>query len=48
MPTFNDPPPPPPPSKQPFENIEGKGQNAGNQYFLFFPQRFLLSQRKVS
>ena len=27
-------------SKRPFENIEGKGENAGNQHFLFFPQCF--------
>ena len=25
----------------PFENIVGKGENAGNQYFLLFQQRFL-------
>ena len=27
--------------KQPFENIVGKGENAGNQHFLLFPQCFL-------
>ena len=27
--------------KMPFENIVGKGENAGNQHFLLFPQRFL-------
>ena len=25
-----------------------KGENAGNQHFLLFPQRFLLSNRQVS
>ena len=25
----------------PFENIVGKGENAGNQHFLLFPQCFL-------
>ena len=25
-------------SKKPFENIVGKGENAGDQYFLLFPQ----------
>ena len=25
-----------------FENIVGKGENAGNQHFIFFPQSFLL------
>ena len=24
--------------KEPFENIERKGENAGNQHFLIFPQ----------
>ena len=28
------------------ENIVGKGENAGNQHFLLFPQCFLLSQNK--
>ena len=28
--------------KQPFENIVGKGENAGNQHFLLFLQCFLL------
>ena len=27
--------------KKPFENIVGKGENAGNQHFLFFPQCIL-------
>ena len=26
---------------KPFENIVGKGENAGNQHFLLFPQCFL-------
>ena len=29
-----------------FENIVGKGENAGDQHFLFFPQCFLPSQRQ--
>ena len=28
-----------------FEHIMGKGENAGNQYFLLFPQCFLPYQR---
>ena len=28
-------------TKRPFENIVGKGENAGNQHFLLFPQCFL-------
>ena len=32
--------------KNPFQNIVGKGENAGNQHFLFFPQCFLLYQRQ--
>ena len=27
--------------KKPFENIVEKGENAGNQHFLLFPQCFL-------
>ena len=27
--------------KMPFQNIKGKGENAGNQHFLLFPQCFL-------
>ena len=27
--------------KNPFENTVGKGENAGNQHFLLFPQCFL-------
>ena len=35
-------------TKKPFENIVGKGENAGNQHFLLFPQFFLLIRRRVS
>ena len=28
-------------TKKTLENILGKGENAGNQHFLLFPQRFL-------
>ena len=31
--------------KKPFENIEGKGENAGNQHFILFPQCFLPSPK---
>ena len=34
------------PRKKPFENIVGKGENAGNQHFLLFPQCFLPYQRQ--
>ena len=34
QPTFND----------PFENIVGKGENAGNKHFLLFQQCFLPNQ----
>ena len=27
--------------KKPFENIVGKGENAGHQHFLLFPQCFI-------
>ena len=40
IPTFND--------KRPFENIAGKGENAGNQRFLLFPQCFQHYQRQKS
>ena len=30
------------------ENTAGKGENAGNQHFLLFPQCFILYQRKTS
>ena len=32
---------------QPFENIVGKGENAGNQHFLPFSQRFLHVHKQV-
>ena len=32
--------------KKPFENIMGKGENAGNQHFLLFPQYFLPYQKQ--
>ena len=31
--------------KKPFENIVEKGENAGYQHFLLFPQFFLLFQK---
>ena len=34
--------------KRPFENIAGKGENAGHQHFLLFPQCFLLFQKSSS
>ena len=34
--------------KKPFENIVGKGENAGNQHFLLFPQCFQLFQKQIS
>ena len=33
--------------KRAFENIVGKGENAGYQHFLLFPQFFLLYQRMM-
>ena len=33
--------------KKPFENSVGKGENAGNQHFLLFPQRFLSYQKST-
>ena len=30
-----------------FENIVGKGENAGNQHFLLFPQYFLPFLKQV-
>ena len=30
-----------------FENIVGKGENAGNQHFLLFPQCFLPFPKKI-
>ena len=32
---------------KPFENIVGKGENAGNQHFLLFSQCFLSYQRRI-
>ena len=32
----------------PFENIEGKGENAGHQHFLLCPQCFLPFQKQIS
>ena len=34
--------------KKHFENIVGKGENAGNQHFLLFLQFFLPISKKVS
>ena len=34
--------------KKPFENIEGKGENAGNQHFLLFPQCLLPFPKQIS
>ena len=34
--------------KKPFENIVGKGENAGNQHFLLFPQYFLPFPKQIS
>ena len=31
---------------KPFENTVGKGENAGNQHFLLFPQCFYPSQEE--
>ena len=36
-----------PTQKKPFENIAGKGENAGDQHFLLFKQCFLSSQSKI-
>ena len=36
------------PDKEEFENILGKGGNAGNQHFLLFPQCFLPYQKHKS
>ena len=33
--------------KQPFENIVGNGEYAGQQQFLLFSQCFLLYQRQI-
>ena len=34
--------------KKAFKNIVGKGENAGNQHFLFFPQCFLTFSKRIS
>ena len=34
--------------KEPFENIAGKGENAGDQHFLLFPQYFLPFPKQTS
>ena len=34
--------------KNPFKNIEGKGENAGNQHFLLFPQCFHAYHSQIS
>ena len=34
--------------KEPFENIVGKGENAGNQHYLLFPQCFLPFPKHIS
>ena len=34
--------------REAFENIEGKGENAGNQHFLLFPQCFLPFPKQIS
>ena len=34
--------------KEAFENILGKGENAGNQHFLLFPKCFLTITKQIS
>ena len=34
--------------KKPFENIVGKGENAGNKHFLLFPQCFISFSKQIS
>ena len=36
------------PNKEAFENIVGKGENAGNQHFLLCPQCFLSFTKQIS
>ena len=43
IPTFAD-----PEKNDPFENIVGIGENAGNQHFLLFPQCFLPIPKRIS
>ena len=42
IPTFND------PGKNAFQIILGRGENAGNQHFPLFPQRFLPFPKQIS
>ena len=42
IPTFND------LENEAFENIVRKGENAGNQHFLLFPQCFLNFSKQIS
>ena len=42
VPTFND------VEKKPFENIVGKGENAGNQHFRLLLQCFLPFPKEIS
>ena len=42
IPTFND------PENEAFRKHCGKGENAGNQHFLFFPQCFLPIPERIS
>ena len=42
IPTFND------PKEETLENTVGKGENAGNQHFLLFPQCFPTYHREKS
>ena len=37
-----------PMERKAFENILEKGENAGNQHFLLFPQCFLFFQTRIS
>ena len=42
LPTINN-----PEEKKPFENIVGKGENAGNKHFLLFPQCFSILSKTL-
>ena len=35
-------------TNRPYENIMGKGENAGNQHFLLFPLHFLPFPKQIS
>ena len=51
IPTFNLTPPhthTPPSTEKPLENFVEKGENAGNQHFLLFPQCFLPFTKQIS